>query len=222
LGVLVDRDTRPLSIRRDISNYFYGTCHDFGLLATSRLREAGIPARLRVGYAGYFVPGNWEDHWICEYRCAGRWTLLDRQLGPIAHDGFKIRFPVEDVPVTAWRSAPSIWRAIGGGTIDENICGVSFVGIHGRWFVASAVLRDAAALAGIEGGPARHFLETREVTEDEARQIDALVETLDPAPATREDAMAVLDRFPWARPNETVSSVIVTTPVEMPIRPETR
>jgi hypothetical protein len=47
LGVLVDRDTRPLSIRRDISNYFCGTSHDFALLATGRLREAGIPARLR-------------------------------------------------------------------------------------------------------------------------------------------------------------------------------
>ena len=35
-------------------------------------------------------------------------------------------------------------------------------------------------------GPARHFLETREVTEDETRQIDALAEALDPAPATRE------------------------------------
>ena len=52
------------------------------------------------------------------------------------------------MPVTPWRSAPSIWRAIRAGTIDENICGVS---IHGRWFVSSAVLRDAAALAGIEG-----------------------------------------------------------------------
>jgi HAD superfamily hydrolase (TIGR01509 family) len=35
-------------------------------------------------------------------------------------------------------------------------------------------------------GPARHFLETRKVTEDETRQIDALAEALDPAPATRE------------------------------------
>jgi hypothetical protein len=33
-------------------------------------------------------------------------------------------------------------------------------------------------------GPARHFLETREVTEDETRQIDALADALDPAPAT--------------------------------------
>jgi hypothetical protein len=36
------------------------------------------------------------------------------------------------------------------------------------------------------------------------------------------DAIAVLDRFPWARPTETVSSVIVTTPVEVPILPAAR
>jgi hypothetical protein len=228
LDVLVGRDSRPLSIHRDISNYFYGTCHDFALLATGRLREAGVPARLRVGYAGYFNPGKWEDHWVCEYRIDDRWALLDGQLGPIARDGFKIAFPVEDMSATEWRSAASIWRAIRAGTVDEKICGVSFVGIQGRWFVASAVLRDAAALAGIEclpwdyWGIGRNFLKTFAVTEDEARQIDELAEALDPAPATREDAMAVLDRFSWARPTETVSSVIVTTPVEVPIRPETQ
>jgi hypothetical protein len=126
-----------------------------------------------VGYAGYFVPGNWEVHWICEYRCAGRWIPLDGQLGPIARDGFKIRFPVEDVPVTAWRSAPSIWRAIRAGTIDENICGVSFVGIHGRWFVGGAPRRRSTHRhRGLPGDYwDRHGTSwrTREVTEDEAK-----------------------------------------------------
>jgi hypothetical protein len=67
LDVLVDRDARPLSLHPDISNYLYGTCHDFALLATSRLRVARVPARLRVGYAGCFIPGKWENHWVCEY-----------------------------------------------------------------------------------------------------------------------------------------------------------
>jgi hypothetical protein len=126
-----------------------------------------------------------------------------------------------------WRSAASIWRAIRAGSVDEKICGVSFVGIQGRWFVGSAVLRDAAALAGIEclpwdyWGIGRHFLETFDVTEDEARQIDALAEALDPAPATRDEAREILDRFPWAQPTETVQSVIVTTPVEVPVQPPT-
>lgn len=225
IKALIERDNRPLTEHRDIANYFYGTCHDFALLAAGALRHHRVPARLRVGYAGYFIPGKWEDHWVCEYRAGDRWALLDGQLGPIARAGFKIGFPAADVPPTGWRSAASIWRAIRAGTVAENICGVGFVGIQGRWFVASAVLRDAAALASIEclpwdyWGPARRFLEAREVTEDEALQIDALAEVLDPAPVTRDDARIILDRFPWARPTETVSSVIVTTPVEVPIQP---
>ncbi|HKW55577.1 MAG TPA: transglutaminase domain-containing protein [Stellaceae bacterium] len=225
IEALVGRDSRPLTEHRDLPDYLYGTCHDFALLATGALRERGVPARLRVGYAGYFNPGRWEDHWICEYRTAERWAVLDGQLGPRARVGFKIGFPVADVPGDGWRSAPSIWRAIRAGTVDAGICGVSFAGIKGRWFVASAVLRDAAALAGIEclpwdyWGPARRFRETREVTEAEAKEIDALAEALDPAPATQDAAAAVLERFPWARPTDTVESVIVTTPVEVPIRP---
>jgi hypothetical protein len=80
------------------------------LVATGRLREAGVPARLRVGYAGYFIPGKWEVHCICEYQRAGLWIQLDGQLGPIARNGFRIGFPGENMALTAWRSAPSIWR----------------------------------------------------------------------------------------------------------------
>jgi hypothetical protein len=46
-----------------------------------------------------------------------------------------------------------------------------------------------------------------------------LAEALDPAPATREKCDSRFKSFPWARPTETVSSVIVTTPVEVPILP---
>jgi hypothetical protein len=181
----VTRDPRPLTVHRDLANYLYGTCHDFALLAAGALRERGVPARLRVGCAGYFVTGRWEDHWICEY------------------EGGAIR----------------------AGEGDPATCGVRFAGIDGAWFVAAAVLRDAAALAGIEclpwdyWGPARRFLETREVGADAARDIDALAAALDPAPASRDAAEAILARFPWARPTDTVLSVIVTTPVEAPIRP---
>jgi hypothetical protein len=95
VSALVERDDRPLTEHRHISNYLYGTCHDFALLATGTLRHYGVPARLRVGYAGYFNPGKWEYHWVCEYRRGGRWALLDGQLGPIARDGFKVKFPVD-------------------------------------------------------------------------------------------------------------------------------
>jgi hypothetical protein len=225
LAAAVARDPRELTQHRALPNYLYGTCHDFALLSVAALRERGVPARLRVGYAGYFIPGRWEDHWVCEYMADHRWAVLDAQLGPRARAGFKIGFPVDDVPPTGWRSAAAIWRAIRDGSLDAGTCGVRFADIHGAWFVASAVLRDAAALAGIESlpwdywGPARRFLKTREVPEEDAEQIDALAAALDPAPATREAAASVLERFPWARPTGSVASVIWTTPVEMPLHP---
>lgn len=213
LDVLVRRDGRALSEHRVLSDYLYGTCHDFALLAASVLREAGIPARLRVGCAGYFRPGHWDDHWICEYRRGEGWAVLDAQFGARARAGFGVGFDVSDVPPDGWRSAASIWRAIRAGTLDERICGLTNAGIEGRWFVASAVLRDAAALAGIETlpwdywGPGRAFRETRQVSSDQARDIDALAAALDPAPTGREEAEALLVRFPWARPTPTVWSL---------------
>ncbi|HST74265.1 MAG TPA: transglutaminase-like domain-containing protein [Acetobacteraceae bacterium] len=226
LDRLTRRDGRHLSEHRALPDYLYGTCHDFALLATSVLREAGVPARLRVGCASYFRPGYWDDHWICEYRRGLGWAVLDAQLGPRARTGFGIGFDVSDVPADGWRPAAAIWRAIRAGTVDERICGLTNIGIEGRWFVASAVLRDAAALAGIETlpwdywGPGHAFRETRQVSPEQARDIDALAAALDPAPAGREEAEAVLARFTWARPTPTVWSLPEGRPTEdVRIRP---
>ncbi len=213
LDVLVRRDGRHLSQHRALANYVYGTCHDFALLATSVLREAGVPARLRVGAASYFNPDQWEDHWVCEYRHGGEWAVLDAQLGPRARAGFRIGFDVADVPAEGWRSAAAIWRDIRSGALDESRCGLSIAGIVGQWFVASAVMRDAAALAGVETlpwdywGPGRAFRETRQVSAEQALEIDALAAALDPAPAGRGEGEAMLERFAWARPTPTVWSL---------------
>lgn len=70
-------------------------------------------------------------------------------------------------------------------------------------------------MAGIEmlpwdaWGPGRVFGRTREVTEDQARDVDALAAALDPAPNTRAEAAAVLDEFPWARPTPIVRTLSV-------------
>lgn len=165
-----------------------------------------------MGAASYFRAGHWEDHWVCEYRAGKDWMVLDAQLGPRARAGMGISFDVTNVPLSGWRSAASIWRGIRAGEVDPALCGVSFAGISGAWFIAAAVLRDAAALAGIEclpwdyWGPGRSICAMREVAEETAHDIDALAAALDPAPASREEAVAVLDRFPWARPTPTILS----------------
>lgn len=207
------RDPRPLAKPRALADYLYCTCHDFALLAASALRERDIPARLRVGYASYLRKGYWEDHWVCEHRNSAKWAVLDAQLGSRARAALRISFDITDVPQTAWRSAASIWGDIRSGKIDPSTCGVSFAGISGAWFVAASVLRDAASLAGIEclpwdfWGPGRAFRASHDVSEAQARDIDALANALDPAPPDRQAAERLLARFPWARPTPSILSV---------------
>jgi hypothetical protein len=227
LDVALRRDHRPFTVARAANQHLYGTCRDFALLAVAALREHGVPARLRVGYASYFETGRWEDHWVCEHWTGRGWALFDAELGPRARQRFGIGFDIDDLPQDRWRSAASVWRGIRAGIIDANTCGVSFAGIAGEWFVAAAILRDAAALAGIEAlpwdywGPGRRFCESRRVTPEQACAIDDLAHALYPAPKSHEDAQEVLDRFPWARPSPTVLSFPDgRTPTEIRLAPQ--
>ncbi|WP_119169038.1 transglutaminase domain-containing protein [Algihabitans albus] len=218
------RDARPLSQQRELSAYLYGSCHDFALLAASVFRFNGIAARLRVGFVDYFRQGRWEDHWLCEYRTDGAWHLLDAQMGRRAREGHGIGFAVESVPRQRFRSGSQLWLDLRAGRVDPDTCGVSFAGISGDWFPAASVLRDAATLAMIEPlpwdywGPARNFCLTQAVTDDAARDLDALAQTFEQPPETPEAARASLADFPWAIPGETVLSAVGGRLQERPLR----
>jgi hypothetical protein len=208
LAQAIRRDGRPLSEHRGISNYLFVTCRDFAMLAVSALREKSIPARLRAGFAGYFNPGIWEDHYLCEYCIDGSWAFLDAQLGPISRNGFRIQFDLANVPSSGFRTAASTWRAVRAGELDAATCGLPYAGIAGEWWIASSVLRDAAALTGIEclpwddWGMAASFRATHAVNEEQALAIDALAEALEPAPRNRIEATELLEHFKWAAPTD--------------------
>jgi hypothetical protein len=80
LAAILGKDGRPLDQPRKPGKRVLGTCRNYALLACAILRQNGIPARLRVGFAGYFNPDFWEDHWVCEYRDGPDWKLLDAEL----------------------------------------------------------------------------------------------------------------------------------------------
>ena len=77
------------------------------------LREQGIPARTRVGFATYFTPRFNEDHWICEYwdPAAGRWIAVDAQLDAFQRGKLRIRFDPLDLPKGRFIYSGEAWQA---------------------------------------------------------------------------------------------------------------
>ena len=143
---ILGRDASPLDVRRPPERRFIGICRDYALLACAALRHHGIPARARVGFATYFTPDFYDDHWVCEYHADGRWRLLDAQLSEPVRAHFKITFSPADVPRDVFLTAGEVWLRIRRGALDPATCGVASERLAGAWFVAAAVVRDLATL----------------------------------------------------------------------------
>jgi hypothetical protein len=152
LRILLTRNDAPLTQRRWVADRFVGICRDFSLVFCSFLRHAGIPARLRVGFADYFGSDGFHgDHVVTEYwdEGRGRWLLGDAELAdPAVRDVYGIAFDPLDVPRDRFLVAGEAWRRIRAGELDAKRCGLQLPGgpMVGEWFVAGNVRLDLAAL----------------------------------------------------------------------------
>lgn len=154
LARIVELDGRPLHIAREPERRALGRCNSFALLLVTMLRAKGVPARSRCGFAAYFNPPNFEDHWVCEYWDAQkrRWRLADAQIDDVWRGRLDIRFDTLDLPRTQFLTAADAWRRCRSGESDERF-GISFAGLRGLWFVAGSLVRDMAALNKMEMAP---------------------------------------------------------------------
>jgi hypothetical protein len=142
-------DGRPLTEARPPERRLVGCCRDYAVLLCAMARHRGIPARLRVGFADYFVPGSWEDHAVAEGwdLAAGRWRLIDAQLGAPQMAYYRIPFDPLDVPRDRFLVGGRAWRMCRRGEADPNSFGVSVPGAPRGWpFLRSRLLLDLAAL----------------------------------------------------------------------------
>ncbi|MCW2878654.1 MAG: hypothetical protein JWQ95_2754 [Sphaerisporangium sp.] len=192
LRIVTEMDGMPLTVARPPARRFAGTCRDFALVLCSLLRSTGTPARIRCGFASYFVPGHHEDHWVAEYRHPERgWTLIDAQLpAPELMEAFKIPFDPMDVPRDRFLVAGDAWRACRAGLADPASFGVSSINLSGMDFVQSNVVRDLAALNKAEVLPwdgwdlAERF--HKDLQDAEIRLLDTVAEAeSDGAPFSR-------------------------------------
>lgn len=77
------RHGAPLTAPRPEAERVQGCCRDHTLIAVGILRQHGVPARSRVGFADYLRPESRVDHVVAEAWLGGRWVRFDPGLaGP--------------------------------------------------------------------------------------------------------------------------------------------
>ena len=143
-------DDSPLTVSRPLDKRLVGNCRDFSVLTTSILRHFGIPARARCGFARYFEPGKWVDHWVVEYWDApgGRWRLMDVQLDAFQVGVLTPGFDPGDVPRDQFIDGGTAWRMCRSGEADPSVFGIA--DMWGQWFIQGDLVRDIAALNKVE------------------------------------------------------------------------
>lgn len=104
----------PLDQERAPTERIVGCCRDFTLLFVSMARHHGIPARSRVGFAGYLAPGWYMDHVVAEVWDGGRWRLIEPQFP----EGTGV--DVMDVPRDGFLVGADAWRACRSGALDPR------------------------------------------------------------------------------------------------------
>jgi hypothetical protein len=142
------RRAAPLAAPRPDTERVAGCCRDFTLLTVAALRHRGVPARSRIGFAGYFEPDFHHDHVVVDHWDGERWVYLDAMLDPAdwPFDPADLPRPVgaQPEPPPLFATAAQVWSAYRSG-IDVDTYGVRpDLPLRGPQFVGGYVLLEAA------------------------------------------------------------------------------
>jgi hypothetical protein len=141
-------DARPVTQPREPEQRAGVVCRHFSTLAAALLRRDGVPARARVGFATYFQPGKYVDHWIVEQHDGTRWVQRDFQLDDLQQNIIGEQFDPDDLPPGVFLSGGEAWKLIRAGEADPETFGI--FEFWGSWFVRHNVVRDLASLNKVE------------------------------------------------------------------------
>lgn len=144
---IIDLVDAPLTTERPLPDRMVGVCRHFATLHVALLRHAGIPARARVGFGGYFEAG-WVDHWITEWWNGERWVRSDEQIFPQAAEVLGLTFDAHDQPPGMFLTAAEAWQRCRSGAEDPQRFGI--FDLRGLFFVVGSMIQDLAALNKVE------------------------------------------------------------------------
>jgi hypothetical protein len=144
---VLELDPVPVEHPRAPDRRVVGTCRQFALLSCAFLRHRGVPARARCGFASYFEPGKYLDHWVIEYRDETRgWVRVDPEIL-----GFDYVDHPEDLQPGEFLTGGEAWRFLRTSGADPGDFGVD--GVPHAWGIGEVrgnVIRDLAALNTVE------------------------------------------------------------------------
>lgn len=109
----------PLAAGRAPTERVVGCCRDYTLVFVAMARHHGIPARARVGFATYLIPGWALDHVVAEVWDGSRWRLVEPQ--------FDERDDIDllDVPRDRFLVGADAWLLCRAGELDPERCTVA-------------------------------------------------------------------------------------------------
>jgi hypothetical protein len=123
---VLELDGSPLTTHRPPDKRLVGTCRDYAAFLTSFLRHKGIPARMRVGFATYFMPGQYVDHYLCQYwnQTESRWVLVDAQIDDLQRRAMNISFDTCDMPEGLFLPGGRAWQLFREDKADPDLFGI--------------------------------------------------------------------------------------------------
>jgi Transglutaminase-like superfamily len=151
LRALAALDDRRLGEERPIPSRVVGTCRHFALLACAFMRYRGVPARCRAGFASYFTPGSFLDHWVVEYfdSIQKRWVRIDPEIL-----GFDFVSKPDDLVEGEFLTGGEAWVLCKRGLADPMTFGVDgYPDNFGIGEIRGNLIRDLAALNKVETLP---------------------------------------------------------------------
>lgn len=151
---LVQMDERALTVTRPQTHRLVSICRDFAVLLVTMLRHKGVPARLRIGFAGYFRGEQlpFWDHRLAEYwdEKQGRWVLVDAQIDEVQQATLSRPFdPLNVNSYSPFFVAGEVWQQCRAGNWDAYQFGDSPED-RGMSPIRYALLHDFDALNKME------------------------------------------------------------------------
>ncbi len=209
LSVIDSLDQSELTQARPYKKRFIGNCRDHSVFLCSVLRSKGIPARARCGFATYFTPGRYEDHWICEYwnSSENRWVSVDPQLDRLQKDTLGIDFDTLDMPGGRFITGGEAWKMCRTGTADPDSFGI--FDMKGLGFVLGNFIRDVASLNKVEMLPWDCWgLMMKDVSKLSAREYALLDEAAELAVAGDEQIYGLYEASPGLKASGVIKSYL--------------